>query len=800
MFNLKGLISAEKEAFSKNRIKYTFELLIFFTLFIFFFTLAAFSYSSLHLIPIGLMVILIALITIYKLVYNRLLVDRTIASVFLFLLCVVISCCFNGFSRFYTTYIYLPVMFFFLYNFFITDGKFLKKAYALFFISQLFFALYYTYFYRVEIFSLNFSRIGGYFGDENVIGSYFAMTYAIGLYYTFFKKKYLLIPVLAVLLFLGVTTGSKAFLLMVFVITVAQIIMFFGKKRWYISVGIFVALIAIFIPLSKMKFMEFIMVRIKDLIDMITSKNQAADVSTSSRLFYIKEGLFLFLRNPVVGLGAFGFAQNSLYGYYSHNSIVESLSNFGFIATCFWLYPLGKTIKSKKDKSQRALYISIFMFVFISEFLLVQFIDKFYYIQLALLCAFNINEEKDILMEVKIDGFDFNAFVTKTIIKIRGATKSLFLHIFKLLPLKKNVLLFESNCDLSDSSYALFTYIKSNYPKYKCIWVLSDKSSKKICKSLNIKFVMLGSVRGLYYIAVCKNLFFTHRSLTKMPPRKGQSYYNLWHGSPFKRFNGELIDNNVNKTIFVTQTDYTLDLYYENYGIDKNLSMLSNHLRIDFFDPLFSVEEDKKVEDYFSFSSYRKNIIFLPTFRRDNAKSFDFFENFPLYLSKEDFKALDDFLFEMNIQLIIKLHPMADKADVSFRNDLKNIRIVTSQELVENSLQLYAIMGHCDALLSDFSSVVFDYMALDKPIGYVLSDFEAFKNNKNEGFIFSDDLQNYFVGDKIYDLLDLQNFIRKIAEDEDSFASERRELAKKYLDIDCECGQNSKAFCEKIGL
>lgn len=800
MFNLKNTISLEKELFSKNKIRYIFETIIFACLFIFFFSLTAFSYSAFHLLSIGLMAIIIVLITIYKLAYDKFLFDKTIASLFLFLLCVIISCCFNGFSRFYTTYIYLPVMFFFLYNLFITDERFLKKAYALFFISQVCFAFYYIFLYRQEIFSLNFSRIGGDFGDENVIGSYFAMTYAIGLYYSLFKKKYILFPILVILLFLGITTGSKAFLLMVVVITALQVIMFFGKKRWYISVGIFALMIALFIPLSKMEFMKPIMTRLKDLVDMIVSKKPMADESTATRLFFIEEGLFLFLRNPIIGLGAFGFAQNSLYGLYSHNSIIESLSNFGFISTLFMLYPLFKSIKYKKEKPANVLYLSMFIFVFISEFLLVQFIDKFYYIQLALLCGFNKVEDKDTLLEVHIDDFDFNALVVKIYQKIKSAVKYLIVHFFRLFPMQKNTLVFESNCDLSDSSYALYTYIKNNYPKYKCVWILSDKSSKKLCKNSKVKFAMRGSIKSLYYLAVCKNLFFTHRKLIDYPPRKKQNYYNLWHGSPFKKFDGKLIDNNKNKAVFVTQTEFTLKLYCDNYNVNKEFSLLSNHLRNDFYDSSFCDEENKKVEDYFQFNNYQKNIIFLPTFRREKAKSVDFFENFPLYLSLEDFKSLDDYLAENNTQLIIKLHPMADNADVSFRDEFKNIKIITSKELVELNMQLYAIIGHCDALLSDFSSVVFDYMALDRPIGYVLTDFDNFKNNEKEGFIFSDDLENYFVGDKIYNLADLKEFIKNVIDGKDAFALERRELAKKYLDMECESGRNSESFCKKINL
>ena len=41
--------------------------------------------------------------------------------------------------------------------------------------------------------------------------------------------------------------------------------------------------------------------------------------------------------------------------------------------------------------------------------------------------------------------------------------------------------------------------------------------------------------------------------------------------------------------------------------------------------------------------------------------------------------------------------------------------------------KLYELIGISDGLLSDYSSVAVDYLLLDRPLGYVLADYNIYK-------------------------------------------------------------------------
>jgi CDP-glycerol glycerophosphotransferase (TagB/SpsB family) len=102
----------------------------------------------------------------------------------------------------------------------------------------------------------------------------------------------------------------------------------------------------------------------------------------------------------------------------------------------------------------------------------------------------------------------------------------------------------------------------------------------------------------------------------------------------------------------------------------------------------------------------RKIFMYLPTLRDKSKGQFDF-----------NWDKLNEALEERNCHLLLKLHPV-DQAGLEV--DLSNISIV------EKGAEVYDLLPHVDSLISDYSSIIWDYMLLDRPIIYFLPDHEAF--------------------------------------------------------------------------
>ena len=113
--------------------------------------------------------------------------------------------------------------------------------------------------------------------------------------------------------------------------------------------------------------------------------------------------------------------------------------------------------------------------------------------------------------------------------------------------------------------------------------------------------------------------------------------------------------------------------------------------------------------------------------------------------------------------------------DVSYikNQELSNIVIINDEFLNENNIRSYQLLSVCDSLLTDYSSVYYDYLLCDKPIGLVWEDYEEYK--KGQGFALDPDVV-YSGGEKIFNVEDFCAYLERIANGEDILKEERTKI------------------------
>ena len=95
--------------------------------------------------------------------------------------------------------------------------------------------------------------------------------------------------------------------------------------------------------------------------------------------------------------------------------------------------------------------------------------------------------------------------------------------------------------------------------------------------------------------------------------------------------------------------------------------------------------------------------------------------------------------------------------------------------VVKNKINSYQFVGNCDALITDYSSIYFDYLLCDKPIGAVWEDIEEYRIKPG----FCTDIDYYMQGaNKIYNLEDLSKFIQDLSKNIDNLKEERNKICK----------------------
>lgn len=105
--------------------------------------------------------------------------------------------------------------------------------------------------------------------------------------------------------------------------------------------------------------------------------------------------------------------------------------------------------------------------------------------------------------------------------------------------------------------------------------------------------------------------------------------------------------------------------------------------------------------------------------------------------------------------------------------NLSNIRFIDDSFFAQNNIRSYDFVGVSDGLITDYSSIYFDYTLCDKPIAAIWSDIEEYK--KKPGLTANYETLRKGM-EKIYTLDELTAFIRRIGDGVDLLQKERREI------------------------
>lgn len=369
---------------------------------------------------------------------------------------------------------------------------------------------------------------------------------------------------------------------------------------------------------------------------------------------------------------------------------------------------------------------------------------------------------------------------------------------FYIFPIKKHQILFESEPDLTDNSFAFYEFLseKEQYKSYRLIWLV--ESSYEGDSEHIYKWHHGISIKRLYYLATSKYFIFDHNNiLSEYPIRKDQKIINLFHGCSFKKTKGGPVNTDTEDMLLVTG-DFWKPIMAEFVSCNKKKVKSLGFPRNDY---LFMEKNDKqeKWRIIHSWSNYNKILLWMPTFRRSNSDTIS--ENYysgvtglPILEQKTDLEELNERLRGKNTLLVFKVHHLQLEYS-AFKDNYSNIQILKDDDINSFGLQLYQIVPLTDALITDYSSISNDYLLLDKPMIFTLDDYEEYRRSR--GFSIDDPAQ-YFPGYHVFNKPQLIEAISKTIDGEDPYIEKRHALLSimhKYQD-----GNSCKRIAEYIGL
>lgn len=342
--------------------------------------------------------------------------------------------------------------------------------------------------------------------------------------------------------------------------------------------------------------------------------------------------------------------------------------------------------------------------------------------------------------------------------------------VFLSLFTNKKIIILESHSDYCDSTKTLFDKMISLElnKKYKIFWLVDDPKSLDIkYKFKNVKFISITSVRSKFIRAIAGFSIYTHREVGNPYNKKQKSVF-ITHGAmPIKNSSGQFGDPH-RHTFILGTSELCINFRKKVLGESDNYVVTGLPRNDDLF---LSITDEIKM-----LTNNKKYIIWMPTFKHHKGGVRNDFgvntDNDISLLNEDNINFLNEILTKEDVLLILKPHPAQDLRFLNLYSK-SNVISVTNNQLNELNINLYALLGHASALITDFSSVFIDYLLCDKPIAFELGDMEQYK--KGIGYVM-DNPEDYMIGDKIFTINDFAEFIIKVSKGIDEHKIEREKL------------------------
>lgn len=318
-----------------------------------------------------------------------------------------------------------------------------------------------------------------------------------------------------------------------------------------------------------------------------------------------------------------------------------------------------------------------------------------------------------------------------------------------IAPKSKNIWVFGAwgGSAYADNPKYMYEYVTSNHPDIEAVWLTRDEKIIKKLRQNKRKVLKLGSLAEIW-CSIRAEVGITSNGMVDINRFACAriKVVETWHGIPMKPV---LLADPKEKAKGKRQQLHNLSIFFpflkKNISYNKHLAICGSAdftnqilrkvfgqqptiLNIGFprLDGLFNPAHDLDISKFITqYKLQGKRVgIYMPTYRRQGE--FDIIDYFISNLSFIERK-----LAEENCILFLKIHPF-DVAKFPEHYISEYIHNVTDDSIGGD---IYGILGLFDFLITDYSSILFDFSILSRPIFILCPDRSSYVQSNGE-FVF----------------------------------------------------------------
>lgn len=324
----------------------------------------------------------------------------------------------------------------------------------------------------------------------------------------------------------------------------------------------------------------------------------------------------------------------------------------------------------------------------------------------------------------------------RSLSKFRREIPSLIYKVFSILPVKRDLAVFESYRGESFSGNP--KYIQKELSRrdcsIKCVAFVRSPELYRNCDS-EILYIKRLSIKYIYYLSRAKYLVNNVNYPDFLKKREGTYHVQTMHGTPLKLMGADLIDNPVYTykqnllglfsrskrwDLLVSPNGYTTKIFKRVFRYEGEVLECGYPRNDILVNSVKDLSKRAEIRSKLGLDCDKKVILFAPTWRESSSPS-DIHESLNL-----DFEKLQQLLSKDSVIILRLHHLVSSNLDVSrykgFIYDFSDYP--DSQELLVAS----------DMLISDYSSIMFDYLNYQKPVVLYLHDYDSYLKDRGVYF------------------------------------------------------------------
>ncbi|PTJ12401.1 teichoic acid biosynthesis protein, partial [Staphylococcus simulans] len=374
-------------------------------------------------------------------------------------------------------------------------------------------------------------------------------------------------------------------------------------------------------------------------------------------------------------------------------------------------------------------------------------------------------------------------FITKPIeenlLNERIRLNAYYLDCIRLNKVNEQSILLESyhGVNFTGNAYALFRKLIESYPNFKCYIAIKDtedpmiKWLKNEYKNKIFSVVEYESKKYLKLLATCKYLVNDTSYMPYFCKRKEQVYLNTWHGTPLKTL-GKDIKNagfndhkNIQKNLFSADklampNRFTAEKLIKSNDLDGILNAeigMFGNARVDL---TLNSNREAMLTKY-KLVKDKKIVLFAPTWKENDSVD----ESVKQLIEQTDLiqKALGS-----DYHVYLKTHYFVYE---------QMLKMDYGNHMIPNWVDTNEILSTVDLLITDYSSIFFDFLPLKKPIHFFMPDKAEYEFERGMYL----DLQT--LPGKISN--NIEELVENIQVKENEYLNSYKENIDNYLELYC---------------